>query len=142
MIYDQQNEMLRFIWRNESIRFHFFGRVRLGNQTDSRPMGDGVGRSGRSSCPKALVGAARRPRPDERCAASHLEGRSEAGNPCVAALERSLRQAPGRLSRPLRGAPERGFREIQGAKKLRRSALKSLKQLVHVNLCATPTEGS
>ena len=34
------------------------------------------------------------------------------------------------------------FGQLQGTKKLRRSALKSLKQLVRVNLCATPTEGS
>jgi hypothetical protein len=62
MTYDQQNEMLRFVWRNESFRFRGFGRVRVRNETDGRPMGDGVGRSGGSSCTKALVGATRRPR--------------------------------------------------------------------------------
>src|ERR1700722_19654577 len=34
------------------------------------------------------------------------------------------------------------FGQLQGTKKLRGSALKSLKQQVRVNLCATPTEGS
>jgi hypothetical protein len=57
MTYDQPNEMLRFVWRNESFRFGGFGRVRVRNETDDRPMGDGVGRSGRSSCTKALEGA-------------------------------------------------------------------------------------
>ena len=59
MTCDQQNEMLRFVWRNEPIRLLGFVRVR--NETDGRPMGDGVGRSGGSSCTKALVGATRRP---------------------------------------------------------------------------------
>jgi hypothetical protein len=86
MTYDQPNEMLRFVWRNESFRFGGFGRVR--NETDGRSMGDGVGRSGRSSCTKALEGGAtRRLRPEERCAASRLEGRTEATNTFVAALE-------------------------------------------------------
>ena len=44
MTYDQQNEMLRFVWRNEPIRLLGFVRVR--NETDGRPMGDRVGRSG------------------------------------------------------------------------------------------------
>jgi hypothetical protein len=117
MTYDQQNEMLRFVWRNEPIRLLGFVRVR--NETDGRPMGDGVGRSGGSSCTKALeVGATPRPRPEGRCAASRLEGRSEATNTFVAALERSLRQAQGRLSRPPRGASERGLGKLQGAKKV------------------------
>jgi hypothetical protein len=120
MTYDQQNEMLRFIWRSESFRFRGFGRVRVRvrNETDGRPMGDGVGRSGGSSCTKALeVGATRRPRPEERCAASRLEGRSEATNTFVAALERSLRQAQGRLSRPPGGASEQGLGNSKARKK-------------------------
>ena len=124
MAYDQQNEMLRFVWRNEPIRLLGFVRVR--NETDGRPMGDGVGRSGGSSCTKALgVGATPRPRPEG--AASRLEGRSEATNTFVAALDRSLRQAQGRLSRPPGGASERGLGNSKARKKLRRSALKSLK---------------
>jgi hypothetical protein len=107
MTYDQPNEMLRFVWRNESFRFGGFGRVRVRNETDDRPMGDGVGRSGRSSCTKALEGGAtRRLRPEERCAASRLEGRTEATNTFVAALEHSTRQAQGRLSRPPYGASD------------------------------------
>ena len=39
MTYDQPNEMLRFVWRNESFRFRGFGRVRVRNETDDRPMG-------------------------------------------------------------------------------------------------------
>jgi hypothetical protein len=63
MTYDQPNEKLRFVWRNESFRFRGFGRVRVRNETDGRPMGDGIVRSGGSSCTKALeVGATRRPR--------------------------------------------------------------------------------
>src|ERR1700722_2700363 len=59
---------------------------------------------------KALeAGATGRPRPEERCAASHLEGWSKATNTFVAALEHSLRQAQGRLSRPPCGASERGL---------------------------------
>jgi hypothetical protein len=41
MTYDQPNEMLRFVWRNESFRFRGFGRVRVRNETDDRPMGQG-----------------------------------------------------------------------------------------------------
>jgi hypothetical protein len=87
------------------------------------------------------MSATRRPRPEDRCAASRLEGRSEATNTFVAAL-RSLRQVQGGLSRLPRGASERGLGNSKARKKLRRSAVKSLKQLVRVNLCATPREGS
>jgi hypothetical protein len=143
MTCDQQNEMLRFVWRNESFRFRGFGRVRVRNETDGRPMGDGVGRSGGSSCTKALCGRhSQASCLKERCAASRLEGRSEATNAFVAAMERSPRQAQGRFSRQPGGASERGLGNSKARKKLRGSALKSLKQLVRVNLCATSTEGS
>jgi len=68
----------------------------------------------------------------ERCAASRLEGRSEATNAFVAVLEHSLRQAQGRLSRPPGGASERGLGNSKARKKWLGSALKSLKQLVRV----------
>jgi hypothetical protein len=118
MTYDQQNEMLRFVWRNESFRFRGFGRVRVRNETDGRPMGNGVGRSGRSSCTKSVeVGATRRPRPEERCAASRLKGRSEVTTPSL-----RLWSVPfDKLSAGFEAVSRRfrtRFGELQGAKKV------------------------
>ena len=117
MTYDQPNEMLRFVWRNESFRFRGFGRVRVRNETHDRPM-DMAG-LGHPSCTEALeVGAKSQAlRLKERCAASRLEGRSEATNTFVAAQERSLRQAQGSLSRPP-AAPQNEVGELHGAKKV------------------------
>jgi len=115
MTYDKPNETLRFVWRNESFRFRFFGRVRVQNETKRtvalRVMelaglgifvheGPRSGRHSQASCLK------------ERCAASRLEGRSEATNTFVAALERSLLRAgfrgrPAALQNEVWGTPRR-----------------------------------
>jgi hypothetical protein len=142
MTYDQPNEKLRFVWRNESFRFRGFGRVRVRNETDGRPMGDGIVRSGGSSCTKALeVGATRRPRAS-RSGVQHRVSKDGSDQHLRCGSERSLRQAQGRVSRPPRGASERGLGNSKARKKLRTSAPKSLKQLARVNLCATAREGS
>jgi hypothetical protein len=123
MTYDQPNEMLRFVWRNESFRFRGFGRVRVRNETHDRPM-DMAG-LGHPSCTEALeVGVTRSPVPEERCAASRLEGQKRP-TPSL-----RLWSVPTKLragSRPPRGASERGSGNSKARKKLRGSALKSLK---------------
>ena len=115
MTCDQQNEMLRLVWRNESFRFRGFGRVR--NETDARPMGDGVGRSGGSSCTKALeVGATRRPHAS-RSDAQHRVSKGGQKRPIP-----SLRLWSVPFSgRAFEAAPRRfrtRFGELQGAKKV------------------------
>jgi hypothetical protein len=144
MTYDQPNEKLRFVWRNESFRFRGFGRVRVRNETDGRPMGDGIVRSGGSSCTKALeVGSTRRPRAS-RSGAQHRVSKDGQKQPTPSLGLGSVpfdKLRAGFRGRP-RGASERGLGNSKARKKLRTSALKSLKQLARVNLCATPREGS
>ena len=99
MTYDQPNEMFRFVWRNESFRFRGFGRVRVRSETGGCSMGDGIGRSGGSSCTKAL----------------------EAGGLS------SVPTSSGLAFEPALGALQNEVGEFQGAKNLRKRALKSLK---------------
>ena len=139
MTYDKPNETLRFVWRNESFRFRFFGRVRVQNETKRtvalRVMelaGLGDLRARRPSKWAPLAGLV--PQGAMRSIASRRAVRSDQYLRCGSGAFPSQ----GGLSRPPRGASERGLGNSKARKKLRRSALKSLKQLVRVNLCATP----
>src|ERR1700722_14099058 len=131
--------MLRFVWRNESFRFRGFGRVRVRNETDGRPMGDGVGRpgellAGRPSKRAPLAGLV--PQGAMRGIASRRVVRSD--QRLRWALERSDKLRAGFRGRP--GASERGWGtprreklaqkstqviEIIGARKLVREAEKA-----------------
>jgi hypothetical protein len=114
MTYDQSNETLRFVWRNESFRFRGFGCARVPNETDGRPMGDRVGRSGGPSCTKALeVGATRWHRPEHRV----WMGGQKRPTPSLLLRSVSFDKLRAKLSRPPYGASERGFGEFHGAKK-------------------------
>jgi hypothetical protein len=119
MTYDQPNEALRFVWRKESFVFAVLAASASETKRTVARWAMELAGLGGSSCREALeVGAKSQAlRLKERCAASRLEGRSEATNTFVAAQERSLRQAQGSLSRPP-AAPQNEVGELHGAKKV------------------------
>ena len=133
MTYDKPNETLRFVWRNESFRFRFFGRVRVQNETKRtvalRVMelaGLGDLRARRPSKWAPLAGLM--PQGAMRSIASRRAVRSDQYLRCGSGAFPSQ----GGLSRPPRGASERGLGNSKARKKWLGSALKSLKQLVRV----------
>jgi hypothetical protein len=121
MAYDQPNETLRFVWQMNPFEMGSCPNWRWSWRVwDLRAEGPRNGRRSQASFWGAM-----------RSGASRLEGRSERST-------RSLR-----LWSVLRGR-SRGARRSadgrEGAKKLRKRALKPLKQLARVNLCAPPRE--
>ena len=89
MTYGLQREALRFVGEMNPFIFSVFGLVDAPNETGSCPMGERVLASLGDLRPEdPRSDPTRRPCPEERPAASRLEGRAEATNTCIAPLER------------------------------------------------------
>jgi hypothetical protein len=129
MTYGLQCEALRFVWRNESFRFRRFW-PRNGQLPNGR---ESSGESRRPSCPKTLE--VPHSQFVQRSDGQHRLSRAVRSHQHPLRFWSVFDAAPAALrTTPPVGSP--------GAKKLRKSALKSLKQLARVNLCAAPKQGS
>jgi hypothetical protein len=119
MTYDQSNETLRFVWRNELFRFRGFGCARVPNETDGRPMGDRVGRSGGTFVHEGRR-SGRHSQAVPRSDAQHRVSKGEQKRPTPSLRLWSVRfdKLRAKLSRPPCGASERGSGEFHGAKKV------------------------
>jgi hypothetical protein len=127
MTYDQPNEVLRFVRRNDSFRFRGFGRVRASEtkRTIARWAMEGLGILVHKGPSKWAPLAGLVPQGAMRSIASRSTVRSDQHLRCGSgAFRPSSGQA---FEGSPRGASERGLGNSKARKKLRGSALKSLK---------------